>query len=90
MAAFRGGVYDLTGFVKAHPGGDRICMANGQDLETFWETYRLHFRPHIQHMIEDFRIGNLSKKDAKTIKDRTVFHNGYTDEPKRPRSILRF
>ena len=52
VASFRGGVYDLSPFVKAHPGGDRILMANGNDLEVFWNVYKLHFRPHIQHLGE--------------------------------------
>ena len=77
VATYRGGVYDLSGFLKAHPGGDRILMANGHDLEPFWNVYRLHFRPHIQHLVEDFRIGNLSKKDAKKSKENTRFENGY-------------
>lgn len=90
IASFRGGVYDLTPFVNAHPGGDRISMAMGLDLEPFWEVYKLHFRPHIQHLLEDFRIGNLSAADAEKIREETVFPNMYTDEPERPRSVLRF
>ncbi len=90
IASYRGGVYDLTSFLKAHPGGDRIEMANGLDLEPFWEVYRLHFRPHIQHLVEDFRIGNLSKADALISIKNTTFENGYTNEPDRPRSVMRF
>lgn len=90
VATYRGGVYDISWFVRGHPGGyDRILMANGNDLEPFWEVYKLHFRPHIQHLVEDYRIGNLSDQDAKKMKDRTVFKNMYDDEPLRPRSVLR-
>ena len=40
VATYRGGVYNLTPFVKAHPGGNRIEMANGQDLEPFRDSVR--------------------------------------------------
>ena len=90
IVSFRGGVYDMTDFVKAHPGKDRILMANGNDLEPFWNVYKIHFRPHIQHLIEDFRIGSLSPVDAIKSKEQTCFVNPYTDEPTRPRQVLRF
>jgi sulfite oxidase len=41
-------------------------------------------------LIEDFRIGTLSKKDAIKSKENTTFENSFTDEPKRPRQVLRF
>lgn len=89
IATFRGGVFDLTGFVPGHPGHDRILMANGNDLEPFWDVYKLHYRPHIQHLLQDFRIGNLSDSDAEKSRDETHFVNQFTDEPLRPRSVLR-
>ena len=90
IVSYRGGVYDVTDFTKGHPGGDRILMANGNDLEPFWEVYKIHFRPHIQHLIEDYRIGTLLPADAIKSKSETRFDNSYTDEPKRPRGVLRF
>jgi sulfite oxidase len=89
ITSFRGGVYDVTDFVKGHPGKDRILMANGLDLEIFWNTYKIHFRPHIQHLLEDYRIGTLTPKAAARVKSETFFENPYTDEPPRPRAILR-
>lgn len=66
---FRGAVYDLTSFQQGHPGGlPRLLMAAGQDLESYWDIYRQHFRGHVLEWIETHRIGNLSPED--TIKSR--------------------
>ena len=38
--SYRGGVYDVTPFVQAHPGGaQRIMMAAGGPLEAYWRLY---------------------------------------------------
>jgi hypothetical protein len=50
-------------FLDAHPGGvQRIMMVDGSDLGKFWEVYQLHHRPHIRRLIEEYRIGNLTKE----------------------------
>ena len=57
-------VYDITEFVKQHPGGaKRIMLAAGKDLAPFWRIYQQHFgegasdtvAAHLRRM----RIGNL-------------------------------
>lgn len=56
-----GGVYDVTKFLDAHPGGaNRIRMVNGLDLKHFWKVYDLHDRPHIRQLLEHYRIGTLT------------------------------
>ena len=41
--SFRGGVYDITEFLKGHPGGsDRLMMAAGGALDPFFEIYGFH------------------------------------------------
>ena len=38
--SYRGGVYDVTSFVQAHPGGaQRIMLAAGGPLEAYWRLY---------------------------------------------------
>ena len=40
--ALDGGVYDVTPFLDAHPGGsERIMMVQGQDLAKFWAVYQV-------------------------------------------------
>jgi len=81
-----GGVYDVTAFLEAHPGGSsRIEMASGQDLSKFWAVYKLHNRPHIRLLLEEFRIGTLSTEDALRIERETTFGNYYESDPERPK-----
>lgn len=83
-----GGVYDVTPFMDAHPGGaERIMMTHGQDLAKFWSVYQLHDRPHIRGLLEEYRIGNLSKKDYCIVKSETKFSNAYTNDPQRVQSV---
>jgi cytochrome b involved in lipid metabolism len=40
---YEGVVYDVTGFVEAHPGGKELLLtAAGLDLSHFFETYTVH------------------------------------------------
>ena len=82
------GVYDVTPFLDAHPGGaERIMMTHGADLAKFWSVYQLHDRPHIRKLLEEYRVGSLSKKDYLTVKAETNFSNAYVKDPPRPQSI---
>lgn len=83
-----GGVYNVTTFLDAHPGGaQRIQMVSGGDLRKYWDVYKLHDRPHIRALLERYRIGNLSDADAKKCYDQTPnFESYYTDDPERPRA----
>lgn len=85
--AMDGGVYDVTPFLDAHPGGaHRIMMVHGQDLSKFWGIYQLHDRPHIRALLEEYRIGNLTSDDYLTIKKETTFSSAYANDPVRPKA----
>lgn len=85
--SLQGGVYDVTDFLDAHPGGPyRIMMVAGQDLKAYWGVYHeIHDRPHIRELMEDYRIGNLSPADTKIIEAESTFSDAYLNEPERPR-----
>jgi len=84
--SWKGGVYNMSPFMEAHPGGSaRIEMVNGQDLKAFWAVYKIHNRPHIQNLMEDFRIGNLTAEDRVIVEEQSAFGNYYIDQPERPR-----
>lgn len=53
------GVYDVTEFVGAHPGGDYILRAAGGPLEPFWRLYAQHNAEWVLEILEEMRIGNL-------------------------------
>ena len=85
--SYKGGVYDVTEFLDAHPGGPhRIMMVSGQDLGPFWQVYDLHRqRPHILKLLEKYRVGSLSPEDARRSERESSFASAYTDDPDRPR-----
>ena len=85
-----GGVYDVTEFLEAHPGGQtRILMVDGLDLAKFWEIYTLHDRQHIRDLLEDYRIANLSEADAARAYATTPdLPSMYENDPERPKAVL--
>lgn len=54
-------VYDVTDFVEDHPGGDRIMLSAGRDLEPYWGWIVHSADAH--KMLESYKIGTLRKED---------------------------
>jgi hypothetical protein len=42
------GVYDVTRFVAAHPGGNKILLAAGGPVEPFWAMYAQHKQQQVR------------------------------------------
>ena len=84
-AVFDRGVYDLTSFVDAHPGGRKILLAAGTSMAPFWDIFKAHHHPEVYEMLEALRIGNLSEEDAKkaTPKTSSSSTGAYASEPLR-------
>lgn len=55
----RNGVYDLTPFVKKHPGGKHIILSRAGGDATSFFTVRHGHSPDRTTMLERFRIGSL-------------------------------
>lgn len=56
---YKGGVYDITEFVAMHPGGDKILLAAGGDLEPFWALYAVHKQEHVLEILSEYKVGQL-------------------------------
>lgn len=57
---YKNGVYDVTNFIDGHPGGSqRIMMAAGGGIDTFWSMYQQHQTKDVREMLEQYRIGDL-------------------------------
>ena len=62
---YKEGVYDVTDFVSKHPGGEKILLGAGKAVDPFWRLYAQHTHlPHISHLMEEMRIGNLDEADV--------------------------
>ena len=78
---YKDGVYDITEFIKQHPGGpDKISMAIGGSVEPFWDLYSVHLNDHVFKVLESLRIGNVDPSDEKQTFESSDY---YGHEPKR-------
>eukprot|EP00930_Biecheleria_cincta_P055267 TRINITY_DN41603_c0_g1_i1.p1 TRINITY_DN41603_c0_g1~~TRINITY_DN41603_c0_g1_i1.p1 ORF type:complete len:810 (-),score=84.18 TRINITY_DN41603_c0_g1_i1:35-2269(-) len=74
--AYGGAVYDITEFIKEHPGGsEALLSAGGQDLEGVWKKYQIHFRKDIMATLEAYRIGSLTEEDAERLRNDSEVDN---------------
>lgn len=62
---YKDGVYDITKFIPNHPGGqEKIKLAAGSSIDSYWNIYRQHFNSKLPlQILESLRIGNLHADD---------------------------
>eukprot|EP00049_Salpingoeca_infusionum_P013216 m.246811 g.246811 ORF g.246811 m.246811 type:complete len:623 (+) comp15387_c0_seq1:179-2047(+) len=82
------GVYDVTEFIEQHPGGDKILLAAGANLEPFWSLYRQHLTPDVQNILEEYRIGSLSAAEAAAGASAFDENDPYKNDPTRHPALL--
>ncbi|XP_025831817.1 probable sulfite oxidase, mitochondrial [Agrilus planipennis] len=84
---YKDGVYDITEFVDAHPGGDQILLAAGASVEPFWKLYGQHHADFVYEILESLRIGNLvdDQKPSSTTSD---FSDPFIKEPIRHAALI--
>jgi sulfite oxidase len=70
--SYGGHVYDVTDFIKNHPGGsEKILMAAGSALEPYWHIYRQHFASDLPtRLLEHMLIGTLAEADQEKIDEQ--------------------
>jgi sulfite oxidase len=78
--SYKNKVYNVTDFVKYHPGGsDKIMEAAGKPLEPYWNLYKQH-NNEVEGLLKDYYVGDL-------IPDKTKINSSknepYKDEPLR-------
>ena len=81
---YKRGVYDITEFVRMHPGGtDRIMMAAGRSIEPFWNFYAQHQNPQVYQILEEQRIGNLEAPTPGSAGSAADVNDPFANEPPR-------
>mmetsp|Transcript_9783 Transcript_9783/g.22769 ORF Transcript_9783/g.22769 Transcript_9783/m.22769 type:complete len:590 (+) Transcript_9783:181-1950(+) len=60
--SYKDGVYDVTEFIEAHPGGQvRIMLAAGKAIDPYWNMFQQHFTTGFAlETLEEMRIGTLA------------------------------
>ena len=65
---YKDGVYDITKYLKCHPGGDeKLMMAAGEDLQSFWKLipFQQHYQsPMVFQLLQEMKIGTLHAEDV--------------------------
>ncbi|KAJ3305639.1 hypothetical protein HDV03_001284 [Kappamyces sp. JEL0829] len=88
---YENGVYDVTDFVKIHPGGEKIMLAAGKAIDPFWAIFSIHSSPETRELLETYRIGDLVPLDQdETAKDQksTGLELLFANEPTRDPSLI--
>ncbi len=83
---YKDGVYDVTEFVEAHPGGaSKILLGAGRAIDPYWNLFQQHFRTgHPLKLLEEMRIGTLAPGEY----TEEELSNPYASDPARdPRLI---
>lgn len=81
-------VYDITEFIKIHPGGeDKIMLAAGKSIEPFWDKYKQHINDKniYKYILSPMKIGELIDYDENKIQTT----NHYLNDPVRS-NLLKF
>ena len=89
-----GKIYDITPFIKNHPGGvEKILLAAGQSVEPFWALYRQHLaappatpKEHVAEILGPLCVGRLSAAEAEADRLATAARSPddpFRDEPAR-------
>uniref|UniRef100_A0A1X7URQ1 Cytochrome b5 heme-binding domain-containing protein n=1 Tax=Amphimedon queenslandica TaxID=400682 RepID=A0A1X7URQ1_AMPQE len=71
--AYKGKVYDVSGFVLSHPGGiDQIMIGAGHDITQLFNTYH---QPKILKVLEKYYVGELIDNEMPVYaEDKTQFY----------------
>ncbi len=87
--SYQDGVYDITEFVKVHPGGaDKLMMAAGGSIDPFWEMYPFHKVDEVKSLLSKYRIGALHPDDQIKPEDLVDFSDMQTDDIERSKNLV--
>eukprot|EP00457_Paulinella_chromatophora_P004819 gb/GEZN01004832.1/.p1 GENE.gb/GEZN01004832.1/~~gb/GEZN01004832.1/.p1 ORF type:complete len:582 (-),score=112.97 gb/GEZN01004832.1/:149-1873(-) len=87
---YQEGVYDITEFMEAHPGGEeKIKMAGGGNVEPFWKLYPAHLGrdnqpiPSVREQLSRLRIGRLPEEEVVQQNVQLDVEDPFYSEPTR-------
>ena len=87
---YEDGVYDITQFIKVHPGGaEKLMMAAGGAIEPFWEMYPFHKKDTIKELLVPYIIGKLHPEDILKKSDLADFSDIQKDDFQRSKDLIK-
>ena len=78
------GVYDITGFISKHPGGELLLVGAGRSIDSYWKIYSVHHSPETHALLESMRIGNYdgsSTPEEEKGEDDGELDDQWSNEP---------
>ena len=86
---YQDGVYDVSEFVKIHPGGEKLLLAAGRAIDPFWNVFTIHYTPETRELLETYRIGDLvpAELDDPQQDQSTGLELLFDNEPERDASL---
>ena len=82
---YKDGVYDISDFVKRHPGGESFILNSaGGPVDDFWEYWGLHhYSNKVSEKLDSMRIGKFSDYDySKNEFENNMYINEGIRNPK--------
>lgn len=68
-------VYDVTGFLRMHPGGEALILRrSGRDVSREMEGPPHRHSENARRWMEQYYIGELDRDDAQTLRERKTSH----------------
>ena len=87
--SYQDSVYDITEFVKNHPGGsEKLMMAAGGSIDHFWEMYPFHKADAVKQLLVPYLIGKLHPDDMLKEEDKLDFTDLHNDGVKRSPDLI--
>ena len=83
-------MYDVTDFLKSHPGGaEKLMLAAGGAIDPFWQMYPFHKVDSVKELLEKYRVGDLHVDDRIAEKDSPDFKDMQEDLTERSKSLVK-
>ena len=87
--SYQDGVYDITDFIKVHPGGsDKLMMAAGGAIDPFWQMYPFHKEESVKDLLKTYKIGRLHPDDQIKPENLVDFSDMQKDSISRSINLL--
>jgi len=75
ITTYNGDKYDLTDFVKSHPGGDIIWKSKGKDLKKVWKQFGYDWHENNEYVKQTLKKYKIKSKENYDSKKNTVYNN---------------
>lgn len=83
------GVYDITDWIPAHPGGDVILRAAGGSIDAYWDIFTIHKQDYVRDILATYLIGRVHASDLSpdgVVAD--LVQDPFADDPRRHAHLI--